>query len=246
MNKDELIKLREELAKKKFYCAVFDGVDSTDSRIVEIDDKRIPAIEKMDQTHEVLKKCESLIEKALITSYEEGIPVEIISLDSKFGVISEAQAARDYVFYRNTYLKSEPNEIGFDFYKRELDASTKEFKSSIRPDYIPVRISLDPVFSEINGMDAYDISDEKRLPIFKETVTGVVNFKQFILGLKELGYELKTFFGYEFKSFYGQQENYSDYIDAFTNVDESKKETGSFIISADLTKKSDNKSNKAL
>ena len=238
MNRDELIKLREELAKKKFYCAVFNDVDSTDSRILEIDDKRIPGIEKMDQTHEVLKKCESLIEKALITSYEEGIPVEIISLDSKFGVISEAQAARDYVFFRNTYLKSEPNEIGFDYCKRELDTSTKEFKSSIRPDYIPVRISLDPVFTAYNDMDAYDVSEEKKMPIFKETITGIVNFDKFVSGLNELGYE--------FKFYDVNPEDYTNYLDEFMNIDESRKYTSGFVIIADLTKNLDHKSNKTL
>ena len=66
MNRDELIKLKEELEKSKFYCAVFNDVDNSDSRIVEIDDKRISGIEKMDQTHEVLRKCEAFIEKVLI------------------------------------------------------------------------------------------------------------------------------------------------------------------------------------
>ena len=238
MNKDELIKLREELAKKKFYCAIFNDVDNSDSRIVEIDDKRISGIEKMDQTHEVLKKCEAFIEKVLITSYENGVPVDKIGLASPFGVICEAKTARDYVHCRNAYLKCDQGKNITNYHIIELDNVEERFKTDVKQNYFPVKISLDPVFTAYNDMDAYDVSEEKKMPIFKETITGIVNFDKFVSGLNELGYE--------FKFYDVNPKDYTNYLDEFMNIDESRKYTSGFVIIADLTKNLDYKSNKTL
>lgn len=198
MNVEDLKKLKEELEKQNKYVIV--------SQITEKDDimnagEPISSSEILSQenTDEVVKQCENLIEKAVNSLTIKGIPFDQLTISSNIGFICRS----DYIDEWKKYYQEN------DRTNEKWFAIIEKLGTQVFPKIVPVSFSINTVFTGTEDCDIDSYADEAGLSyrdLSVENVSGVVNWEKFVSQMKSLGYNIDF-------SNYGDGASFSDYIE---------------------------------
>ena len=217
MNIEDLKNLKESLESDQKYVAIR---SFTYKEIMASDEaKPLSEFISKENTEEVIKRCESLIEESVRALAEKNIPFDYVTLSSELGFLcKESFIEKVKSFYKN----NRPTEESYLDFVEEL----KKQASSI---YVPLSFYLntsgtgtdDKTMIDYELEEGYSFGD-----ISKHDAVGIVNLEEFMSKMKELGYGVNLLN-------YGECHNFDDYIQA---VIKNEFDTQIDIV-ADLTKK---------
>lgn len=191
MNAEDLKKLKEELEKQKKFVIVpvicNSGFKNAGEPMLSNE------ILSQEKTDEVAKQCESLIEKAVRYLTTNDIPFDQLTISSNMGLICR----QDYF----EELKKGAAE--------EWDAIMKKIDTKILPKIVPVSFFINEIATGTEDWDIDSFIIEKGLSypdLFKEKVSGIVNWEKFVIQMKALGYNI-NFLNY------GDKASFDDYVE---------------------------------
>lgn len=195
MNVEDLKKLKEELEKQNKYVIVPElsnkGIKNAGEPMLSNE------ILSQEKTDEVVKQCESLIEKAVRYLTMNDIPFDQLTITSDFGFIC-----------RQDYFE----ELKKVFQKgsiEEMIAIEKKIDTKILPKIVPVSFSINETATGTEDCDTGSFIVEEGLSypdLFKEKVSGIVNWEKFVIQMKALGYNI-NFLNY------GDETSFDDYVE---------------------------------
>lgn len=194
MNIEELRKLKEKIESSKRYGDL-DGLNKWDIENALEYRLTMDEIINSENTDEIIKNIENLIEKAVKYLSENDIPYDQICIYTYTSVFCE----KDFVANLHEKYNKE----------NEFNELIKDLPSKILPNYVPLEfsISLENTGTKETQIDDYDLDDD----IFSEDiyVEGVIDFNKFISKMNALGYSI------EFGN--GECNSNNDYINSFLN-----------------------------
>lgn len=198
MNIEELKKLKDKLEKQRKYVII--------SAITEKDimnaKEPVSANEILTQenTNEVVKQCEALIERTVTILTMKGIPFDQITISSQMGLICNTNYIDEW---KKFYQESDrSNEKWFDIIKK--------LGTQIFPEIVPVNFKIDTSLTGTEECEMDSYIDEAGLSyndLHIGKVSGIVNWGQFVNQMTALGYNI-DFLNYEIGT------TFSDYIEA--------------------------------
>ena len=200
MNIDELRNLKRKLESKKEKYVVVNHINNILSPTS--DARTLNEFKKIENTEEVVEKCEKLIENTVRFLSRNEIAYNQIELSSIPGFLCKIDYVKSLNFNNknkseiiieaitNANLKAHGKQrVDFDFINLE------ELKDNVSDTYIPIEFFLS---YKGTGIDDINIKDYQECfgykksydDILKERVSGIVNLEKFIMEIRNLGYDI--------------------------------------------------------
>lgn len=196
MNVEDLKKIKEGLEKQNKYVIVpkfsKDGFKNAGEPMLSSE------ISSQEKTDEVVKQCESLIEKAVRYLTMNDIPFDQLAISSDVGLICK----QDYL----EELKKVTSE--------NWDVAMKKMDIKILPKIVPVSFYINTTDTGTEDWDIESFLIEEKLDypnLFKEKVSGIVDWEKFAVQMKALGYNI------DFCN-YGDETSFDDYVEAIKQL----------------------------